>query len=126
MDKFDTYNRVENLKANQGWLGYLKNLFSNNQDSQHCTHCGKTLERMIRPLILSSQYLTMKGIKIGDSFITLDEQGDTSFKGKWVCITNQCFVCHHCKVFEKNHHKHITLASEYQILDAKKKLVSID
>lgn len=122
MDKFDTYNRVDNLKAPKSWLKVLKKIFSNNQDTEHCAFCSGELETMTRPLILSGPYLAMTGIKNGDTFITYDEEGETGHKGEWVSITNQCYVCHHCKVFEKNHHKHIELASEYQILDAKKKL----
>jgi hypothetical protein len=95
-------------------LSIVWRYFKNNPKT--CKHCDTTLQTITRPMILSSIFLAMKGVKEGDYFFTLDEKGKTPFKNKWVKISHQSYVCHTCKVSEKNHHTVTELAAEHEVL----------
>ena len=87
--------------------------------SKRCRYCRRQLDYVIRPLLLTSKYLSLQGNKKGDYFFTRCRWGSQPFTRRWVKISNRSLTCHHCRLSEKKQTEH------YQSPSAKE-LANID
>lgn len=67
-----------------------------------CRYCHSKLEFVVRPLVLNSDYLTLEGRKVGNYFYTRDKKGIAG-ANRWLKLSNQALVCHHCRLTEATH-----------------------
>ena len=70
---------------------------------RHCQFCGQALSTVVRPFLLTAQYLNMQGTKDGEYFITYAAKGTAPWAKRWVKISNQSSACHHCRLTEESY-----------------------
>ena len=85
-----------------------------------CQYCGHSLHVVIRPFLLTSKYLAMRGHKQGDYFYTRCSWGKTPWLKRWAKISNRSLACHHCRLTEEKQTEYYETvsAAELAILQA--------
>jgi hypothetical protein len=66
-----------------------------------CRNCGTELEWVPRPLVLSFDYLSRKGLIINGTFYALRYQWP--LRKVWAKLTRWTQACHQCKLLEESH-----------------------
>ncbi len=66
-----------------------------------CRHCGTELEWVPRPLVLSYDYLSRKGLIINGTFYSM--RLHWPLRKVWARLTRWTQACHQCKLLEESH-----------------------
>lgn len=83
-----------------------------------CQFCDTTLSMVNRPIVLNSNYLSMKGLKEGNYFYTKCRWGANPLIERWTKISNRSKVCNHCRLTEETivrHFESVTLEEQQRV-----------
>lgn len=81
---------------------------------KRCRFCYSRLDTVTRPLLLTPKLLSLEGKK-HDKFFYTQRSGTLWTAAKWVRLSNQSLVCHHCRLIEESYREVQEPVSEQEI-----------